>query len=164
MKRRPSPPRPPIVEVRRRPAAAPAAPALRRATPARGIRSWRADDRVRDEQEAFERKPTLEQEAEAESWFLARFKCANDPDIERQIARQGVGRDFAEAAMSHMQIIEDPRDPRAVLRPLKGRWVLLKRGLGMQYGSSKLVVTDPKAPGKFSLFDYIRKLRNQTDE
>src|SRR5262245_33376294 len=165
MKRRP-PPRP-IVEVKtKRTIVAPGAPAARPAPrrAARGIRVWRADDHEAREREAFERKPTPEQEAEAKSWWLARFQRPNDPEIAERIARQGVGRDLTEASMSHMQVIEDPRDPRVILRPYRGKWARLKQGLGMQYAASKLIVTHPKAPAKWNWGSYIRGLRKETKE
>src|SRR5262245_20512755 len=100
MKRRP-PPQPPVVVTRpsRRPYSAPAAPPEpRRAPPDRRIRAWNADDRERQEQEQFERKSPREQLEEAITWWVARYKRANDPDIERRIGRQGVGRDLTEAS------------------------------------------------------------------
>jgi hypothetical protein len=134
--RRRTPSRPaPVVEVKpKRKVAAPGAlvaprslAAPRRATPDRGrIRGYNPDDREAREREAFERKPTPEQMAEAESWWQARFQRPNDPEVAQRIARQGVGRDLTEASMSHMQIIEDPRDPRVVLRPNRGLWSRLR--------------------------------------
>src|SRR5215470_65218 len=123
MPRRP-PPRPPVVEVRKAKRAimapgTPAAPVAPR-HPARGIRAWHADDHEARERETFERKPTPEQMAEAQSWWLARFQRPNDPEVAQRIARQGVGRDLTEAAMSHMQVVEDARDPRVILRPYRG--------------------------------------------
>jgi hypothetical protein len=141
-------------------ASAPAEP--RRAPPDGRIRTWNANDQQRQDEERFSRKARLEQLEGAITAWCARFRRPNDPDIERQIGRQGVGRDPSEAAMPHLQFIEDPRDPRAVVRPYKGRWPLLKQGLGLQYGPSKLIVADPKAPGRFSLFEYIRDLGRKT--
>src|SRR5262245_34073397 len=97
VKHRRVPPRPPIVE--RKPSKRGAVPSAepRRAPPDRGIKAWRDDDPEAREREAFERKPTREQEAEAQSRWLARFQRPNDPEVARRIARQGVGRDLTEA-------------------------------------------------------------------
>ena len=141
-------------------ASAPAEP--RHAPPDRRIRAWAADDRERQEQERFERKPTREQLDVAISAWCARFRRPNDPDIERTIGRQGVGRDLTEAAMSHLQVIEDPRDPRIILRPQPGLWSRLKEGLAMQYAASKFVRTDPKAPVGLRWWQYIRDLQKDT--
>ena len=118
----------------------------------------------RQAEEQFSRKPDREQIETAITAWCARFRAPNDPDIAKQIGRQGVGRDLTEASMSHMQVIEDKRDPRVILRPYKGRWAQLKQGLGMQYDHSKLVVTDPKHPGKMGWWNYIRDLRKSTKE
>jgi hypothetical protein len=155
---------PPIVVTKKRPTTASAAPpAVRRATPDRGrIRGWNPDDIERQQEEEFARKPEREQLQEVIAAWCARFRRVNDPAIEQRIARQAVGRDLAEYAMSHMQVIEDKRDPRVVLRPHPGRWAWLKQGLGMQYAGSKLVVTDPKAPAKSPWWTFIKDLRKST--
>jgi hypothetical protein len=63
--------------------------------------------RERQEEEHFNRKPTGEQLEAAITAWCVRFRRPNDPDIERQIGRQGVGRDLTKAAMSHLQVIDD---------------------------------------------------------
>ena len=162
VKRRRPPPPPVVVVKPRRNVVAPTAP--RRASPDSRIRTWNADDLERHEEERFNSKPDREQiEAAIVAW-CARFRRPNDPDIEKQIGRQGVGRDLTEASMSHMQVIEDKRDPRVILRPHAGRWSQLKQGLGLQYAASKLILTDPKAPKKMGWWNYIRDMRKNTKE
>jgi hypothetical protein len=154
---------PPVVVTKpRRSTVAPTAP--RRAAPDRKIRAWSADDVERQEEEQFSRRPDREQIEAAITAWCARFQRPNDPDIAKQIGRQGVGRDLTEASMSHMQVIEDKRDPRVILRPHKGRWSQLKQGLAMQYGHTKLIVTDPKAPKRQSWWAYVKDLRSNTKE
>jgi len=130
----------------------------------RKIKAWRADDQERKEEERFYRKPTREQLEDAITAWCARFRHPNDPHIERQIGRQGVGRDLTEASLSHMQVIEDPRDPRVVPRPHGGLWGRLKLGRSMQYSASKLIRTDPKAPVGLRWCDYIKDLRRNTKD
>jgi hypothetical protein len=130
-----------------------APPAVRRATPDRGrIRGYIPDDTERQDQERFSRRPEREQLQEVIAAWCAR--------IERRIATQVIGRDLTDHAMSHLQVIEDPRDPRVILRPHPGRWDWLKRGLGMQYSASKRIITDPKAPKRSSpWWSFIKDLR-----
>jgi hypothetical protein len=161
LNRRTKPPPPPVVISKpRRSAAVRTAP--RRASPDGKIRVWNADDLERQEETRFNSKSQREQIEEAITAWCARFRRPNDPEVERRIGRQGVGRDLTEASMSHMQIIEGP-DPRVVLRPHAGLWAQLKRGLGMQY-DAKLIVTDPKAPGRMPWWAYIKDLRRKTKD
>jgi hypothetical protein len=162
MKRRPPPSFTRVTKPSKRSAVPSAAAPPRRAAPDRKIRAWSADNHERREEEQFNRRPTAEQQVEAESWWLARFQRPNDQEIAQRIARQGVGRDLTEASMSHMQVIEDPRDPRVILRPHRGLWSRLKQGLSMQYSASKLILTDAKAPTKWNWAAYIRDLRKDT--
>jgi hypothetical protein len=133
---------------------------VRRATPDRGrIRAYNPDDIERRQEEEFSRKPERDQLQHVIAEWCSRFRRVNDPEIEQRIATQAVGRDLTDHAMSHMQVIEDPRDPRVILRPHAGRWDWLKRGLGMQYSASKRIITDPKAPKRSPWWTFIKDLR-----
>ena len=60
------------------------------------------------QEKRFYRKPMREQLEDAISAWCTRFRRQNASYIERQIRRQGVGRDLTEASLSHRQVIEAP--------------------------------------------------------
>src|SRR5258705_1327050 len=167
MKRHP-PPRPPVVVTKpsKLSAVPPAAAPPRRAPPDRGIKAWRADDPERQERERFERKTASEQWEEGMTEWIARYQRANDPEVQRQVARFAVARDILQAVLSHIQRIRGGGDERWVLRARKGHEAMMDQALGALLPGAKSVATDPRGhrpAAKFSLLTYIRGLRGKND-
>jgi hypothetical protein len=138
---------------------------VRRATPDRGrIRGYNPDDVERQEEQEFNRLTEREQLQEAIAAWCYRFRGINDPEIERRIATQAIGTNLTEHALSHAQVIEDPRDPRIVLRPRAGMWAWLKKGHAMQYPGAKRVTTDPKAPKRSPWWTFVKDWRKDSEK
>jgi hypothetical protein len=60
--------------------------------------------------------------------------------------------------MSHVQIIEDPRDPRAILRHYKGRWSLFEDGDRAVMRFIEAGRDRSQGTGSFSVWSYVKNL------
>ena len=98
--------------------------------------------------------------------WIARYQRANDPEVQRQVARFAVARDILESVLSHIQRLKGGGDERWVLRARKGQEDMMGQAIGALFPKAKSVVTDPRGqgpPAKFSLLAYIRGLRGKKD-